>query len=169
MTCTQTVVSFHNMKGESYSSYALQKAEVWMQGWNLHGQDIVYQKFCSIYFLARATKPGGGGELRPLSPPPLIFDLRTRTLRSLSRQPSPPTIEFLFRRHCLLASLWHTYTHCLPHIHYACMAFNITYISHSNQALSICNFGARAYVRVKHRQHVITIANCTKDSCTKIR
>ena len=144
MTCTQTVVSFHNMKGESYSSYALQKAEVWMQGWNLHGQDIVYQKFCSIYLLARATKP-------PLAP--------------------PPPIEFLFRRHCLLASLWHTYTHCLPHIHYACMAFNITYISHSNQALSICNFGARAYVRthVKHRQHVITIANCTKDSCTKIR
>lgn len=62
MTCTQTVVSFHNMKGESYSSYALQKAEVWMQGWNLHGQDIVYQKFCSIYLLARATKP-------PLAPP----------------------------------------------------------------------------------------------------
>ena len=31
MTCTQTCCSFHNMKGESYSSQALQKAGAWAE------------------------------------------------------------------------------------------------------------------------------------------
>ena len=171
MTCTQTVVSFHNMKGESYSSYALQKAEVWTQGWNLHGQDIVYQKFCSIYFLARATKPGGGAKA-PYPPPPPPYFWPSHADASQPLTPAlPPRSNF-----CSAATAF------LPHygilIHIVCLTFTmhawlltLHNISHSNQALSICHFGARAYVRthVKHRQHVITIANCTKDSCTKIR